>query len=142
MLDLSSLHKPDIFLIQETKMEEAVFLQVSQKFWKSKGKDAISSKFWKRKGKDAISSRGASGGIGTLWNDKEFDTVVVKHSNHWILTQLRQKVSNSLVSIFNIYAPNSAAKKNSCWNLLREEKSNLQGNIIIAGDLNVTLSQG
>ena len=32
-------------------------------------------------------------------------------------------------------------EKNICWNLLREEKSNLQGNILIAGDLNVTLSQ-
>ena len=109
-------------------MEEAVFLQVSQIFWKSKGKDAIIS-------------RGASGGIGTLWNDKEFDTISIKYSNHWILTQLRQKASNSLVSIFNIYAPNSIAEKNSRWSLLREEKSNLQGNIIIAGDLNVTLSQ-
>ena len=101
MLDLSSLHKPDIFLIQETKMEEADFLQVSQNFWKGKGKAAISS-------------RGASGGIGTLWNDKEFDTVGIKNSSHWILTQLRQKASNSLVSIFNIYAPNSAAEKHSC----------------------------
>ena len=76
MLDLSSLHKPDIFLIQETKMEEAVFLQVSKKLWKGKGKAAISS-------------IGDFGGIGTLWNDKEFDTVAVKHNNHWILTQLR-----------------------------------------------------
>ena len=48
---------------------------------------------------------------------------------------------NSLVSIFNIYAPNSIAEKNAYWNLLREEKSNLQGNIILAGDLNLILSQ-
>ena len=79
-------------------MEEVVFLQVSQKFWKNKGKVAISS-------------RGASGGIGTLWNDKEFDVIAIKYSTHWILTQLRQKASNSLVSIFNIYAPNSIAEK-------------------------------
>ena len=98
MLDLSSLHQPDIFLIQETKMEDAVFLQVSQKILKNKGKATISS-------------RGASGGIGTLWNDKEFDTIAIKYSNHWILTQLRDKALNSLVSIFNIYAPNSIAEK-------------------------------
>ena len=109
-------------------MEKAAFLQVSQKIWKNKGKAAISS-------------RGASGGIGTLWNDKEFDAVAIKYNTRWILTQLRQKASNSLVSIFNIYAPNSIAEKNICWNLLREEKSNLQGNIIIAGDLNFILSQ-
>ena len=66
---LTSLHQPDIFLIQETKMEEAAFLHVSQKFWKNKGKDAISS-------------RGASGGIGTLWNDKNFDVVDIKYNTN------------------------------------------------------------
>ena len=38
MLDLISLHQSDIFLIQETKMEEAAFLHVSLKFWKKRGK--------------------------------------------------------------------------------------------------------
>ena len=38
MLDLISPHQPDICLIQETKMEEAAFLQVSKKFWKTKGR--------------------------------------------------------------------------------------------------------
>ena len=82
-------------------MEEDAFLQVS-KF------------FWKYKGKAVVSSRGASGGIGTMWNDKEYDDVDIKYSTHWFLTQLRQKALNSLVSIFNIYAPNSIAEKNIC----------------------------
>ena len=69
MMDLVSLHQPDIFLIQETKMEEAVFLQVS-------------TKFWKKKGKAAISSRGASGGIGTLWDDKKFEAIDIKYSSN------------------------------------------------------------
>ena len=67
--NLTSLHLPDIFLIQETKMEEAAFLHVSQKIWKNKGKAAISS-------------RGVYGSIGTLWNDKEFDAVTIKYSTH------------------------------------------------------------
>ena len=46
-----------------------------------------------------------------------------------------------MVRIFNIYAPNSYAEKRICWNLLREERSNLQGNVILTGDLNVILSQ-
>ena len=37
MLDLISLQQPNIFLIQETKMEESAFLHVSKKFWKKKG---------------------------------------------------------------------------------------------------------
>ena len=69
MMDLVSLHQPDIFLIQETKMEEAAFLQVS-------------TKFWKKKGKAAISSRGASGGIGTLWDDKKFEAIDIKYSSN------------------------------------------------------------
>ena len=126
--DLTSLYQPDIFLIQETKMEEDVFLHVTPKFWK-------------KRGKAAISSRGASGGIGTLWDDKKFEAVDIKYNSYWILTLLRQKDTNTLVRIFNIYAPNSYAEKKVCWRLLREEKSNLQGNVILAGDLNVTLSQ-
>ena len=76
MLDLTSLHKPDIFLIQETKMEEDAFLQVSKKFWK-------------KKGSAAISSRGASGGIGTLWDAKKYEAIDIKKILHWILILLR-----------------------------------------------------
>ena len=108
-------------------MEEEVFLQVSLKFWN-------------KRGKVAISSRGASGGIGTLWDDKKFEAIDIKYSTFWILTQLRQKDTNILVRIFNIYTPNSYAEK-KCWNLLREERSNLHGNVILVGDLNVILSQ-
>ena len=73
MIDLISIHQPDIFLIQETKMEEDVFLQVSLKFWN-------------KRGKVAISSRGASGGIGTLWDDKKIEAVDIKYNTFWILT--------------------------------------------------------
>ena len=67
--------------------------------------------------------------------------MVIKNNTHWILTVLRQKDTDSLVSIFNIYAPNSYNEKLNCWTLLREEQSNLQGNVIVAGNLNLTLSQ-
>ena len=81
-------------------MEEATFLQVS-------------IKFWKKRGRAAISSRGASGGIGTLWDDRKFEVVDVKYNSCWILTLLRQKDTNTVVRIFNIYAPNSYAEKKS-----------------------------
>ena len=44
MLNLICLHQPDILLIQETKLEEAAFLQVSKKIWKKKGIAALSSR--------------------------------------------------------------------------------------------------
>jgi len=50
---LIRIETPNILLIQETKMEDSVFLQASKKFW-NKG------------GAQAVSVRGASGGLGTL----------------------------------------------------------------------------
>ena len=94
-----------------------------------------------KKGSAALSSRGASGGIGTLWDDRKYEAMTIKNSSHWILTVMRQKDNDSLVSIFNIYAPNSYNEKFKCWTLLCEEQSNLQGKVIVAGDLNLTLSQ-
>ena len=69
MLDLTSLHQPDIFLIQETKMEEVAFLHVSKKFWK-------------KRGSPTISSMGASGGIGTLWDAKKYEAIDIKKIPH------------------------------------------------------------
>lgn len=76
-----------------------------------------------------------------LWDDQKFELVQIKHSSHWILTTLLQKEANIQVRLFNIYAPTSDAEKKVCWNLLRDERSNLQGNVILAGDLNIILSQ-
>lgn len=50
---LIRIEVPDILLVQETKLEDSVFLQASKKLWN--GSEA-----------KAISARGASGGLGTL----------------------------------------------------------------------------
>ena len=86
-------------------MEKDAFLQVS-------------AKLWKKGGSAAISSRGASGGIGTLWDEQKFEVADIKYSSHWILTVLVQKENKTLVRIFNIYAPNSYVEKKNYWNLL------------------------
>ena len=82
MKDLITLAQPNILLIQETKMEEDIFLQVSVNFWK-KG------------GRKIVSSRGSSDGIGTLWDDQKYELLEIKQSQHWILTTLLQKDSNT-----------------------------------------------
>ena len=69
MLNLITLHQLDILLIQETKMEESAFLQVSKKNWK-------------KKGSAALSSRGASDGIGTLWDERKYEAMAIKNSTH------------------------------------------------------------
>ena len=50
---LIRIESPDILLIQETKMEDSVFLQASKKIWN-------------KSGAKAVSTRGALGGLGTL----------------------------------------------------------------------------
>ena len=61
--------KPDILLIQETKMPEDEVLSRSSLFWKfSAGK--------------AISSRGASGGAATFYKEDKFDIIATKGNMH------------------------------------------------------------
>jgi exonuclease III len=69
MKDLIRTSNIDILLIQETKMEEQDFLLASQKFWK-KGARVV------------FSARGASGGIGTLWDTSKFELVLTKSCTH------------------------------------------------------------
>ena len=60
---------PDILLIQETNLEESTFLQVSKKLW---NKCEVK----------AISARGASGGLGILWNARKFTFVYETLNTH------------------------------------------------------------
>ena len=92
MKDLIRMSNPEILLIQETKLEQSGFLYVSQFFWK-RGEGAT------------MSARGASGGLGTLWNSIKFDLVHSSSCTHWIPTRLRHKESRHLVSILNLYVP-------------------------------------
>ena len=69
MRSLIRTETPDILLIQETKLEDVVFLQASKKLWfKSEAR--------------AISTRGASGGIGTLWNPNKFVVTFEASNTH------------------------------------------------------------
>ena len=79
-------------------MEKDTFLQVSANFW-NKG------------GRTIISSRGSSRGIGTLWDGQKYDLVETKKIQHWILTTLLQKDSNTQVRLFNIYVPAAYVEK-------------------------------
>ena len=80
-------------------MEKETFLQLSKKIWK---KGAIL----------AVSSRGASKGIGTLWDEQKFELIESKQYTHWIYTKLLHIETNIQVSLFNIYVPNIFVEKN------------------------------
>ena len=125
---LSMAENPDIMLVQETKLEENEFLQRSKKFW-NKG------------GTLAVSARGASRGLGTLWNSSKLRLTAKKEHAHWLFTKLQHQESMETFSLFNVYVPVSSKEKETCWESLRNmaEEEDLE-NILIAGDLNITLS--
>ena len=60
MKDLVRIHKPEILLVHETKLEETAILRAGKKFWK-KGHGI------------ANNSKGASGGIATFWDSNIYD---------------------------------------------------------------------
>eukprot|EP00253_Pinus_taeda_P034046 PITA_34046 len=119
---------PDILLIQETKMEDKAFLHIGKNLWK-------------RSEGQAVSARGASGGLGTLWNIDKFTKVQEIANSHWLFTKLKHVGSDETLCLINVYAPVSTGEKKICWESIRGlADSEALENIIIAEDLNLTLS--
>jgi exonuclease III len=118
---------PDILLIQETKMEDIEFLQISKKVWKGSSGQAVSA-------------RGASGGLGSLWNPLKYRLVTEWHNTHWLFFKLQPLDSREAFSLFTVYVPTNIGEKKECWDSIRHllELEKLK-NIIVAGDLNLTL---
>ena len=127
MKDLISTTSLNILMIQETKMEEACFLQLAPFFWK----------FFEGL---AVSARGASGGIGSLWRKDGFNLIHSVSNTHWILSILLHKDSSIQLSLFNIYVPILYMEKKSWWKSIQDCLSSQNiNNIILVGDLNITL---
>ena len=125
--DIVRLYKPEVLLIQETKLEDVFLLQASKVFWK-KGQVK------------AVSLRGASGGIATYWDTSKFELTSEESNMHWIFTKILHKESGHQVSLFNLYVSVSFSEKISCWDALKSFLStHSPENVIIAGDLNLTL---
>jgi exonuclease III len=121
------MSKIEILLIQETKMEEQDFLQASKSLWK------------KCQGIE-VSARGSLGGLGTLWDTMKYDLIRIETGMHWIYTSLLHKETGRLVSLFNLYVLVMLNEKRNCWDSIKDFLlSNDLENIIIGGDLNVTL---
>ena len=110
-------------------MEDKYFLQASKVFWK-RGQGT------------AMSTRGASGGLGTFWDTSEYDLLEEETCMHWIFTRVLHKESDQQVSHFNMYVPDLFYKKRDCWDSIKYFlSSHHPENIIVEGDLNITLSQ-
>ena len=109
-------------------MEDKYFLHISKKLWnKSEGQ--------------SVSARGASGGLGTLWNGNKYSKIKEAFNTHWLLTKLQHIDTKEILCLFNVYAPVRAGEKKVCWDSIRNlaDSENME-NIIIVGDLNLILS--
>ena len=92
------IEDPYIMLVQETKLEENYFLQSSKNFW-NKG------------GTKVVSARGASGGLGTLWNASKLNMVAEKQNVHRLFTKFQHQESKEIFSFFNVYVPVNVGEK-------------------------------
>ena len=100
-----------------------------------------SKNFWKKGAGRAVSARGASGGLATFWNSSTLDLIEEHNTIHWLFTKLQHRESGLQVSLFNTHALILLSEKKDCWESLNNFLStNQHENLILAGDLNVTLA--
>jgi len=102
----------------------------------------VSKNVWRSNQGLAENAKGASGGLCTLWNASKIDLIHSDSCMHWIFSQLLHRESGHTVSLFNIYVPQHIEEKKNCWKALLDYLTdNELENIILGGDLNVTLAQ-
>eukprot|EP00253_Pinus_taeda_P014197 PITA_14197 len=122
--DLLKQEQPDLLLIQETKISAQDFQQQSQNF--------------KTFTRVSIGSEGASGGIGKIWNKNKWEITNSQFCNWWVRTDLKNKGSQEIYYIYNIYAPNHHRDKGHCWETISSDLQSVKNrNIILGGDLNL-----
>eukprot|EP00253_Pinus_taeda_P010799 PITA_10799 len=122
--DLIKQEKPDLLLIQETKISDQDFQNHIKRNKSYTG--------------TAISAAGASGGIGTIWNKNKWDLTNQNSCNWWVRIDLKNKVSKEEYTIYNIYAPNHYKDKAICWDSITSDLQLAQDrNIFLGGDLNL-----
>ena len=96
--------------------------------------------FWKQSARIAGKSRGPSKGIITLWDHNIFELIQSQISQHWIFFSLLHHQFNIPVNLFNLYVPNLNLEKKEYLRALQNFVGNARlDNIILVGDLNVTL---
>ena len=119
--DIIRTSKTNVILLQETKMDSQALLKTMQVVWRnSQG--------------TAENARGASGGLGTVWNTNKFELISADSTTHWIHTKLLHKATDRLVSLFNIYVPQILLEKQQCWETLKDYlQHNDLDNIILGG---------
>lgn len=102
-------HKPDILLIQETKM------QIDKL-------EALKSFLFKDCGFHGVSFDGASGGVATFWNAKLLRGIIVSNGFNHVETKFTCPRDSYSCVISNVYAPNLKRNRKKLW----DDLSNLR----------------
>ena len=120
--------RPDILLLQETKMSDVEVLVLSQHFWTTNQGNIISS-------------RGASRGITTFFSRK-YEIKNAKENQIWILNEFQEKDYPNVSYVCNVYGPTHCRDEKTFWNSLASLKDEMEGKeLIIVGDFNATKEQ-
>ena len=88
--------RPDIMMIQETKMNKDILGKI---------------KFSNMMSGEALDSEGASGGLLTLFNSKNFRVELVLNEGNIIFCKVHHIQSNENLSLLNLYAPNNKRER-------------------------------
>ena len=121
------MESSDILLLQETKIDKDLLLNLSKNKWNMY--NGI-----------AVSARGTCGGLATIWSMDKFTLLSSFASQHWIFSELQCSISKISIALFNLYVPVNYVEKKECWlSLSNVLDSNFLRNIIVAGDLNIII---
>lgn len=100
----------------------------------------IKHRCWKYGRVETVSSRGPSGGLATFWEENRFSLLGRKHTQHWILTTLKNFSNGWVLNIYNVYARSSYVEKVDFWNSLKQQSNaHREGYKIVVGDFNIIL---
>lgn len=124
--ELINSEKPEIILIQETKLDQTDINKLISQQRQYSG--------------CASEARGASGGILTMWDNSRWICSYTNIHQNWIFVKLEGKDNGAEVKIYNVYSPNHYREKEACWSALNTTiEEDPDSNIIFAGDLNLVM---
>ncbi|XP_057842189.2 uncharacterized protein LOC131051639 [Cryptomeria japonica] len=119
--------KPEVIYIQETKLgsEEAARILGVRQRW---------SGFF-------VNAKGASGGLGILWNPQLVKVEAVSSSKYWQLAKVRSQTINFSSFLITVYGPIKTTDKCQLWKEITNTLEDIRPAItIFVGDFNATLS--
>ncbi|XP_057826906.2 uncharacterized protein LOC131038486 [Cryptomeria japonica] len=98
-------------------------------------------KVWKQWKGLLRQSKGASGGMGIIWNPLKVQITLLGEDKYWQHCLVTSLCKNESFNLFNVYGPSGANDKHELWALLSNKLQNItMGSCVFAGDFNAILA--